>query len=96
MANDVNLPNPTAKPRPSWTRERFLCLARFLPGLCRLVNRRQIADLLCNFATGADQIGDEPIVHIEDAFVLGPIAHIVALREDAPYLGPRPSVSGST
>lgn len=43
-------------------------------------------DLLCNLATGADQVGDEPVVHVEDAFVLGPIPHIVTLRQDSPDL----------
>ena len=46
-------------------------------------------DLLCDFSTGVDQVGDEPVIYIEDAFVLGPIAHIVALRQDPPNLWPQ-------
>src|SRR5438045_3670015 len=49
-------------------------------------NRRQTFDLLGNLATGADQIRDESVVNIESAFVLGPIPHIVTLRQDAPDL----------
>ena len=41
-------------------------------------------DLLRDRATGADQIGHEPAVHVERAFILGPIPHIVALRQDSP------------
>jgi hypothetical protein len=44
-------------------------------------------DLLGNLATSADQVRDEPVVNVENAFVLGPISHIVALRQNSPYLG---------
>ena len=45
-----------------------------------------MAHLFRNFATGADQIGDESVLNVEDTFVLRPIPHIVALRQDAPDL----------
>ena len=46
--------------------------------------RRQLVDRVGYLATGADQIGHEPVVHVEGAFVLGPIPHIVTLRQDSP------------
>ena len=48
------------------------------------LNRLQTFYLLGNFATGADQIQDQPLIDIEDAFVLGPIPHVVALRQNSP------------
>jgi hypothetical protein len=56
-------------------------------GLPRILrNRRQAFDFVRDFATSADQIRDQPVVHVEDAFVLGPIPHIVALRQHSPDL----------
>jgi hypothetical protein len=45
-----------------------------------------LSDLVGDLATGADQIGHDPIVKVEDAFVLGPIPHVVALRQHSPDL----------
>src|SRR2546425_8398577 len=53
------------------------------------LNRRQTFYLLGNLATGADQIQDQPLINIEGAFVLGPIPHIVALRQDSPDFRPQ-------
>src|SRR5687767_10763560 len=47
-------------------------------------NRRQTSDLVCDLAAGGDQIRDQSVINIEDSFVLGPIPHIVALRQDSP------------
>ena len=47
------------------------------------------SDFARDLATGADQIGDEPVVHVEDALVLGPIPHVVALRQHSPDLRPQ-------
>ena len=52
------------------------------------LNRRQTSDLRCDFATGADQIGHKPVVHVEDPFVIGPIPHVVTLRQHSPDLRP--------
>lgn len=49
----------------------------------------QLPDLFCDVATGVDQVGNQPIVHVEDAFVLGPISHLVTLRQDSPDFGPQ-------
>src|SRR5438309_3697065 len=45
--------------------------------------------LLCDFATGADQIRNQSLVYIERSFVLGPIPHVVALRQDSPDFRPQ-------
>jgi hypothetical protein len=50
------------------------------------LGRLQLLDLLRNFAASPDQVGDEPVVDVEDAFVLSPIPHVVALRQDSPDL----------
>ena len=67
----------------------------FLRAMCTwgslrlFLNRRQTFYLLGNFATGADQIQDQPLINIEGAFVLVPIPHIVALRQDSPDFRPQ-------
>ena len=53
------------------------------------LNRRQIFDLSCDFATGGDQIRYEPVVNVEDTLVFSPIPHIVALRQDSPDFRPK-------
>jgi len=50
-------------------------------------NGRKEADLLGDFAAGADEIREELLVHVERAFVLGPIPHVVALRQHPPDFG---------
>jgi hypothetical protein len=45
-----------------------------------------VAGFSRNFAASPDQVGDEPVVDVEDAFVLSPIPHVVALRQDSPDL----------
>ena len=49
-------------------------------------NRRQSFNLIGNLATGADQIEHQSVVHVEGAFVLGAIPHVVTLRQDASNL----------
>jgi hypothetical protein len=60
-------------------------------------NWRKLAHGVGDLATGADEIGNEPVIHVEGTFVLAPIPHVVTLRQDSPDLGAeRESVSGST
>jgi len=48
--------------------------------------RRQLADAICHGAAGGYKVRHESIVHVEGALVLGPVAQVVALREDSPDL----------
>src|SRR5690242_5461041 len=50
------------------------------------LDRRQTSDFRCDFATGADQIQDQPLIDVERALVLGPVPQVVALGQDAPNL----------
>src|SRR5207247_3251127 len=45
------------------------------------LNRRQAPDLRCDFAASADQVGDEPLVHVEGTFALGPISLVPERRQ---------------
>ena len=48
------------------------------------LDRLQLPDLLCNFAASPDQVGDEPVVHVEGTFVLSPIPQVVTFRQHSP------------
>jgi len=47
---------------------------------------REFVDAVRHRAARRDEIGDETLVHVESAFVLGPVAEVVALRQDSPDL----------
>jgi hypothetical protein len=39
-----------------------------------------------DLATGGNQVRDEPLIDVERALVLGPVAHVVALGQHTPNL----------
>ena len=45
----------------------------------------QFVDALCHSAARGDEMSDETFVHVESAFILGPVSQVVALRQDSPY-----------
>ena len=49
-----------------------------------VLDPRQTSDLRRDFATGVDQIQDQPLIDVERPLILGPIAHVVALGRHAP------------
>src|SRR6185436_1493083 len=49
-------------------------------------DRSQLLDLLRHLAASPDQVGDEPVVHVESTLILGSIPHVVTLRQHSPNL----------
>lgn len=42
-----------------------------------------------NLLTRRDQVSHDPFLHIKDPFVLGDVAHVMALVQHAPYVRPQ-------
>src|SRR6185436_20800380 len=57
-----------------------------LPGPASSSDRSQLLDLLRHLAASPDQVGDEPVVHVESTLILGSIPHVVTLRQHSPNL----------